>query len=622
MGKTKLWELMDSRVFEAAHLGNINAIRDLIDESADVLEQLTNSSHNSVLHVAARAGQADFVSEILRIKPEILSYVNSKRDTALHEAAREGHSAVVKVLLDKDQRIAYKVNQDYETALFVACKEGHVHVVNELIQVASLLALDSEKPDERTSLHAASTRGHEDIVKELIKARPGLVGKVDNQASSPLHLAAPHGHLEVTRALLTADPEICYMLDGSGRSALHIAAMKGQLSVVHEILSFRPDSADMLSTAGETFLHSAVEANQIEVVKHVVDLLDTSKLIRTKDNEGNTVLHVATRKKLKQIVQWLVTCTTVNVNAVNKQGLTALDILEKEPAHSGALIIGAALKDFDAKRAYELPLERFKRDDFALKRSVNSINHHVRAHHFQTADTSDRVNGMAKELRQLHTEGIKNAGNTVTVVAVLIATVAFAAMFTVPGGLKNDGDDEGTAVMAHTVAFKVFVITDTVALFSSFAIVLILVTVVPFHRKVLMKLLFFINKIMWVAVGCTASAFLAAGYVVVGPKSMWVAISMCGVGGGSMVFMFTSLAWLVAGHQMKKARLRKSKKRRNGERVGRSRSRDPEAIITHLGEEESEANSGETSERFPRRRIHSSSDSDFESSEGNGFHPL
>ncbi|XP_059069764.1 ankyrin repeat-containing protein ITN1-like [Cryptomeria japonica] len=389
--------------------------------------------------------------------------------------------------------------------------------------------------------------------------------------------------------------------------------MKGRLSVVHEMLSFRPDSADVLSTAGETFLHSAVEANQIEVVKHVVDFLDTSKLIRTQDNEGNTVLHVATRKKLKLMVRWLVTCTTVNVNAVNKQGLTALDILEKEPAHSGAMIIGAALKEVDAKRAYELPLDRFKRDDLALKRSVSSINNHVRAQLFQTADTSDRVNGMAEELRQLHKEGIKNAGNTVTVVALLIATVAFAAMFTVPGGLKNGGEDEGTALMAHTVAFKVFVISDTVALFSSFAIALILVTVVPFHKKVLMKLLFFINKIMWVAVGYTASAFLSAGYVVVGPKSLWVAISMCVVGAGSMVFMFSSLASLVAAHQMKKARLRKSKKRRNGERV---------AIVTHVGEDEYEGNLGETSQRFPRRRNHSSSDSDFESSEQDGFHPI
>ncbi|GLJ10433.1 hypothetical protein SUGI_0128130 [Cryptomeria japonica] len=118
---------------------------------------------------------------------------------------------------------------------------------------------------------------------------------------------------------------------------------------------------------------------------------------------------------------------------------------------------------------------------------------------------------------------------------------------------------------------------------------------------------------MWVAVGCTASAFLAACYVVVGPKSLWVAISMCVVGAGSMVFMFSSLASLVAAHQMKKARLRKIKKRRNGERV---------AIVTHVGEDEYEGNLGETSQRFPRRRNHSSSDSDFESSEQDGFHPL
>ncbi|XP_059069761.1 ankyrin repeat-containing protein At2g01680-like [Cryptomeria japonica] len=571
---------MDSRVFEAAHLGNISAIKDLIDENADVLEQVTSSSKNSALHVAARAGQADFVSEILRIRPQILSHLNSERDTALHEAARGGHSTVVKVLLEKDQRIAYKVNQDYETALFVACKE--------------------------------------DIVKELIKARPGLVGKLDKQGSSPLHSAAPHGHLEVTRALLTADPEICYILDGSGRSALHIAAMKGRLSVVHEILSFRPDSAELLSTAGATFLHSAVEANQIEVIRHVVDLLDTSKLIRTQDNEGNTVLHVATRKKLKQMVRLLVVCTTINVNAVNKQGLTALDILEKEPTHSGSAIIGFALKEVDAKRSYELPLERFKRDDFALERSVSSFNHHVRDQHFETTDTSDRVNDMAKELWQQH----KQAINTVTVVAVLIATVAFAAMFTVPGGLKNDGEYEGTAVMAHTTAFKVFVITDTVALFSSLAIVLILVTVVPFHRKVLLKLLFFINKFMWVAVGCTASAFLAAGYVVVAPKTMWVAIGMCVIGAGSMVFMFTSLTSLVVGHQRKKAQFRKMKKPIDGENVTKSRSRDPVTIITHVGVDEYGANLGETNERLSGRGNHSSSDSDIESSEGNGFFPL
>ena len=76
---------------------------------------------------------------------------------------------------------------------------------------------------------------------------------------------------------------------------------------------------------------------------------------------------------------------------------------------------------------------------------------------------------------------------------------------------------------------------------------------------------------------------------------------MCVVGAGSMVFMFTSLTSLVDEHQMKKAQLKKSKKWRNGgARVGRSRSRDPQENITHVGEDECEVNSGETSERLPQ----------------------
>ena len=37
-------------------------------------------------------------------------------------------------------------------------------------------------------------------------------------------------------------------------------------------------------------------------------------------------------------------------------------------------------------------------------------------------------------------EGINNATNSVTVVAVLFATVAFAAIFTVPGGFEGDNN--------------------------------------------------------------------------------------------------------------------------------------------------------------------------------------
>ncbi|GKG31179.1 ankyrin repeat-containing protein ITN1-like protein, partial [Tanacetum coccineum] len=56
------------------------------------------------------------------------------------------------------------------------------------------------------------------------------------------------------------------------------------------------------------------------------------------------------------------------------------------------------------------------------------------------------VNGIAKELRKLHREGINNATNSVTVVAVFFTIVAFAAIFTIPG--DDDDNGMGRVIMA------------------------------------------------------------------------------------------------------------------------------------------------------------------------------
>ncbi|MCL7023760.1 hypothetical protein MKW94_015543 [Papaver nudicaule] len=52
-------------------------------------------------------------------------------------------------------------------------------------------------------------------------------------------------------------------------------------------------------------------------------------------------------------------------------------------------------------------------------------------------------------------------------VATLIATVAFAAGFTLPGGYKNDGSNEGMATLAKKAAFTAFMVFNTLALLLS-----------------------------------------------------------------------------------------------------------------------------------------------------------
>jgi cytochrome bd-type quinol oxidase subunit 2 len=71
-------------------------------------------------------------------------------------------------------------------------------------------------------------------------------------------------------------------------------------------------------------------------------------------------------------------------------------------------------------------------------------------------------------------EAMSKARESHLVVAALIATVTFAAAFTLPGGYKNDqGPNEGTAILVKKAAFIVFVISDAMSMVLSILAVFI-----------------------------------------------------------------------------------------------------------------------------------------------------
>lgn len=237
-----------------------------------------------------------------------------------------------------------------------------------------------------------------------------------------------------------------------------------------------------------------------------------------------------------QIVNELLLLPDANVNALTRDRKTSLDIAEGLPPSEEILEIRDCLIRNGAVKANDLNQPKDE-----LRKTVTQIRKDVHIQLEQARKTNKNVDGIAKELRKLHREGINNATNSVTVVASLFATVAFAAIFTVPGG----DFDSGMAVMVQTTSFKIFFISNAFALFTSLAVVLVQITVVRGELKTERRVVEVINKLMWLASVCTTVAFISSSYIVIGRRNKWAAVLVTCIGGFIMAGVLGAMTYYV-----------------------------------------------------------------------------
>ncbi|XP_049378197.1 uncharacterized protein LOC125842977 [Solanum stenotomum] len=142
-----------------------------------------------------------------------------------------------------------------------------------------------------------------EVVKELVKVRADFAWKKDElmNGCSPLHIACSKGHLDITRELLKLDMDLSGLQDNEGKTPLHWAVIKGRVNIIAEILSVSLESSEMTTKHGETILHLAVKNNHFEVLKFLMESLDVSNLMNFQDTDGNTILHLATVRKLTTV---------------------------------------------------------------------------------------------------------------------------------------------------------------------------------------------------------------------------------------------------------------------------------------------------------------------------------
>ena len=341
------------------------------------------------LHLAASYDLKELVEQFLEDDLAGVDDVSDYKDTALMFSARWGNYAIAKTLIENNASID-KENDNGSTALYWAVRYRHVKIVELLLLnganpnkerkvglVAPLIAASAygyndivnlllhepkcnkQIKDQKgqKAIHHAAREGNEDVLKTLIEKGEQHIDDKDNRKNTPLLLAAQrkrntnvvfeliiHGaddlHENKERkhswhyALDSKDSNLLDSLmaaciekkkDMNKRQPLLIAAKIGRLEMIQYLLAYQQGPLEYPQDPQKnSFLHIAALHDQSDII----DKFHTRKEINSKNDKGDTPLHIACRNGFDKTIKTLLKCKA-KTSIKNKEEETPLHVAAK-----------------------------------------------------------------------------------------------------------------------------------------------------------------------------------------------------------------------------------------------------------------------------------------------------
>ncbi|CAI9780346.1 unnamed protein product [Fraxinus pennsylvanica] len=453
-------------------------IKKLVDFMPPEALALTDYFGNTGLHAVAVLGNIQAAKLLVRKNPELPNIWNIDGSLPIHLAAMRGHRAMTLYLFSKTREDEYSNPSKDEagaTLMNFAINAGFYDLALHLLEHNPKLAWQDTSPLELMAEESSAflSGAHLNIWQNLIYScvpmklivRPeNLLHEGMSKLSyySPIKLnrhcrkqffrVCKEMHLILWKVLEMMVPPLKHIRH---RKFMHHQALQLVKRVCSEIRSL--DNTEAKSILTGPFLLGAQNGIN-EIVKEILESFPHA--ITFLDEENHSVFHLAVMYRHEEIFKI--------VHQQSGQYKMSLSLLLDNRRNNILHLVGykACHDRLDLKPGAVLQMQRelqwYKEvEKFVLPQERKSKN--------SDGKTPLTIfNEEHREMAAYETQWIISMATSCTVAASLIATVAFAAAITVPGGNKTDGLPN----FSDRNSFIAFAIGDSLALLSSITTVI------------------------------------------------------------------------------------------------------------------------------------------------------
>lgn len=548
--------------YNAAMKGDWESAEKFLRSHPGAINVRITKKMDTVLHIAAGAKHTKFVEEVVKMmSPADLALRNKSNHTALCFAAASGVAKIAETMVNKNRDLPGMRGNKGVTPLYIAALFGHRDMVSYLLRVTDPEHLTED--DYVTLLIATINTDMFDVALTILWTKPELATLRDHDGMTALHILAQKPSAIASTSSLESWQRILYALIcvkekyevgfPSGlvmsdisqtkrvslylleklwsaaklivpgirgvheKKTMHLQVLQ-LVKLLCEQISSLEDSkiADLLMHPSQPLLIAA----GFGIVELVTELVRSNPdLIWTVDEQSHNIFHVAVMYRREKIFD------LIHDLGAHKDMITTY----KDPDNNHNLLhLAGKLAPLDQLNSVSGAALQMQRELLWFKeveKTVHTLSKQMR-------DKSGRTPRMlfTEEHRALVKEGedwMKSTASSCMLVATLITTVMFAAIFTVPGGTNNNS---GVPILLESNAFITFAIADAFALFSSVTSILMFLSILTSRYaeedflESLPKRLIIGLTTLFLSIASMLIAFSATIFIVFGSHLAWILV--------------------------------------------------------------------------------------------------